>query len=756
MHTIVENICFLYENTINPARSKVFRLVRNIAIMLIVSLLAEVFIFNINYFSTLSNTPVDMNDKIEISRGFQSSSAESEAYRLTSENKTIEFHDINCDVNSLFVNFPTTQNAQSLQLKIQYTDEAHLTYFDTTEYTTGIPNVTVSTSSEATQYIKLKSTGKMQNLKIEVVADGSHDLQFPLFLDTIVINPNRPFNFLPLRFFALFSILLLIYAFRPKSAIYNIKIRQSDIASKAGIIASTTIEIALACAFLFYGSNLVGVATNFYNYGDWDGKSIVNSYEVGGDNAQQYADLARAIAHGQVYLEDEPPQWLKDMDTPYDKGARDEAQKETGESYLFDVAFFNGHYYVYFGVVPVFIFYLPFYLLTGANFPTAIGVLIATIAFIVGITALLHRFAKYHFKQINLGVFILCQVAVVCCSGVLYLLKFPTFYSLPIACSLALCVWGIYFWMRGRSSRNRCLNFLVGSLCMALIFGCRPQLVLLSFLAFPLFWKTYIKEKRLLSREGACEFACLVAPYVAVVGLLLFYNYIRFGSLFDFGANYNLTVHDMTKRGLSLGRIAPALFSFFFQTANITGVFPYLQSVNFDTTFVGQTVREVTFGGIFACLPILWTLLFSRSAIKLRNAQRKSRTTTGVIMTLIISGFFIAILDAEVAGILQRYYSDFSLMFLASAILIVFIFAENVESQSSLAQANIVPATTLDSIQTLQLRLSDKLFNKVIIVLVTISVVYSVLVCFVPETGWYSDIYPMFYQELVKSVQFWT
>ena len=59
------------------------------------------------------------------------------------------------------------------------------------------------------------------------------------------------------------------------------------------------------------------------------------------------------MADGQLYLEVEPPQWLVDMDNPYDKGARDELQKQTGESYLFDVAYYEGHYYVYFGVLPV-------------------------------------------------------------------------------------------------------------------------------------------------------------------------------------------------------------------------------------------------------------------------------------------------------------------------------------------------------------------------------------------------------------------
>ena len=82
----------------------------------------------------------------------------------------------------------------------------------------------------------------------------------------------------------------------------------------------------------------MGIATANYNSGSWDGHSIVNTYEVGGENAQQYAELAKAMAHGQLYLEEEPPQWLQEMENPYDKGARDELQKQTGEAYLFDVA----------------------------------------------------------------------------------------------------------------------------------------------------------------------------------------------------------------------------------------------------------------------------------------------------------------------------------------------------------------------------------------------------------------------------------
>ena len=85
-------------------------------------------------------------------------------------------------------------------------------------------------------------------------------------------------------------------------------------------------------------------------------------------------------------------------------------------------------------------------------------------------------------------------------------------------------------------------------------------------------------------------------------------------------------------------------------------------------------------------------------------------------------------------GILQRYYADFSFMFLASAVLLVFIVNENLQRDA----------------------VSTNLLMKVLLAAVAVSVAYSTLLCFVPETGWVSDVYPWAYQDIVEMVQFWT
>ncbi len=724
MPTLFENIAQAFKHLMRLHKGEVLHILRAIVGIVITAVLLECLVFNFNYFRTLGYSSTDLTSQLTLQQNA------AKQYKLTEVDHVIEFSNINKHIDNLYLNLDPDQPAQVVEVKVQFTDEAHATYFDSTEYTQGVPVVEVSTTSKGSKYLNLNTTGNVTNLHIEIV---SKKTSYPLYLLGVSINTPEPFAFNPLRFVIVLSLLLLGYAFRPKSSIYKLGIRETPRLSRGIMVCAVIIEIFVMSAYLLFGSNLVGIATKDYNSGSWDQKSIVNVFEVGGENAQQYAMLAQSLANGKLYLEEEPPDWLKEMDEPYDRGARDELQKETGEPYLFDVAYYEGHYYVYFGVVPEVVFYLPFYLLTGKNFPTAIGILIMCILFVAGCAALLDRFARYHFKRVSLGLYLLLQIPLVMCCGLLYLLKFPTFYSLPIMCAMAFSIWGLYFWMRGRSSERASGWYLAGSLCMALVFGCRPQLVVFSLLAFPLFWNKFITKGHIRTKQGVRQFACLVAPYVVVVAGVMWYNYARFGSPMDFGANYNLTVNDMTKRGMNVGRIAPALFAYFFQTPSTTGVFPFIQGVHFETTYLGQTIKEVTFGGIFATIPLLWVLLFARPILKLRLRQRSTHTVASVVMVLLASGFIVAILDAEMAGILQRYYADFSFMFLAATVLLVFIVNENLPVGSDLSNRLMFCLTLA----------------------VAVSVAYSVLLCFIPETGWVSDIYPWAYHDILEMVRFW-
>ena len=173
-------------------------------------------------------------------------------------------------------------------------------------------------------------------------------------------------------------------------------------------------------------------------------------------------------------------------------------------------------------------------------------------------------------------------------------------------------------------------------------------------------------------------------------------------------------MNDMTQRGLQASRILPAFFAYFIQPPNVTGVFPFINPVIFETTYLGQTIKEVTFGGVLICLPVLWILFFAPPLLKVRRKVRQTRTIMGVIIVLLVASLLIAILDAQMAGILQRYYADFSFMLLISAVLLAFIANEKV---------------------SLWPKKYKSIVTNIMIGLVGISVLYSLLICFVVETG---------------------
>lgn len=257
----------------------------------------------------------------------------------------------------------------------------------------------------------------------------------------------------------------------------------------------------------------------------------------------------------------------------------------------------------------------------------------------------------------------------------------------------------------------------------------------------------------LFTKKGSKEFACLLAPYFVVAAGIMMYNRARFGSFFDFGANYNLTVNDMTQRGMNAGRLLPALFAYFLQTPTTTGVFPWLQPTTFDTTYLGQTIKEVTFGGILVCLPILWVLAFAKPILSYRIRERSTHTVASVVMTMLASALIVACLDAQMAGILQRYTADYSILMLIPSILLCFIANDALAPDKENDDRGVELKVGSSAVPKV---LAHHLFLRVLGVLVFLSLLYSTLICFIPETGWYSDVYAWAYQDLIEMVEFWT
>ena len=318
-------------------------------VILLCAAALEVVVFNFNHWRSLTWQPITANEQSNLQE------TADERLRISAIDNTIEFDYVGVPVHNIKLDFSGNQSAQNVPVKIWFTDDAHSTYFDDDEYTAGVPVTYVSTNNEESKYLNINASGSVYKLRIQVgIDDGETKVTYPLYLSKVVLNAPEPFSFSGERFLFAACIMALIYAFRPKSSLYRTQLREHPRRTKIAVIGVAAVEILVGAAFLLFGTNLVGVATQHYNSGSWDGVSVVNVFECGGENAQQYAELAKSMTHGKLYLEEEPPNWLQNMDDPYDRGARDQLVKETGEDVpVRDTAYYEGHYYVYFGVVPV-------------------------------------------------------------------------------------------------------------------------------------------------------------------------------------------------------------------------------------------------------------------------------------------------------------------------------------------------------------------------------------------------------------------
>ena len=248
----VEDIAEEGAALIQERKADIRRIAVRVVALLVVALALEVFLFNMNFFRSASYNPIDLADRITLDQVAQPGSSDhglgqDTQFRFTESSSTVEFHDLNTAVHSIHLDFDNSQAAQNLNVKISFTDAGHETYFSTTEYTYGPPEVTVSTHSEQSQYLYLESSGTINDLKIEITGD---DVTYPVILNTVVLNDHQAFDFNGARFFITFALLLLAYVFRPRSSIYRCLVREHPRFSRAVIVCATACEIAVLCIYL--------------------------------------------------------------------------------------------------------------------------------------------------------------------------------------------------------------------------------------------------------------------------------------------------------------------------------------------------------------------------------------------------------------------------------------------------------------------------------------------------------------------------
>ncbi|MBS5449930.1 MAG: hypothetical protein KHZ24_01760 [Coriobacteriia bacterium] len=617
----------------------------HLIILVVIAVLLEVFLFNFRHWESLGYEEQVLRDTpIRVTRA---------DYSLGFSSLDTKIHNVKVEVAS-----STSNDNSSVWVSYAVTDEGNSEPYY-------LPVAQLHPDNERSEVQSVFTYGNIKSLRVSFPGDvwGGVDGRtlvasnsFPITVNSISINAEVPFAFSFLRLSLTFLALCVVWFLRPNGALGRIPALSTGWGARA--IRGGVLAVVLVLLFVYWTSfpKWVAIATANYNADEFSGRTgeLYEVFDQPDTATNEYAKLAQAFAAGQLDLLQEPPQWLIDMDNPYDYGARSEESTHHLRGYLWDTAYYDGQYYVYFGVLPVLVFYLPYYLLTGLTFPNSVAVLIPTLLFVVGLYSLMRALVRYRFTKTSLGTFLLVFLGILCASQLLVGLGRPGLYNVPVSFARCLSVWGLCLWYRGWCKGSP-VRLAGGSLCIALISACRPQLLILIPLMFVILF-LIVRSKDMPRQQKITWSAWLLVPVVVVAAGVMWYNWARFGSVTDFGAAYNLTYNDMTHRGHSIVRMLEGAYYYLFNPPYVVSTFPFMHMANVYPGFSGTTTYEPMLGGAFLLFPMLWSLVMLGSVRKGPHADRPVFWMAGYLFAAAV---ILVLFDTEGAGILLRYTQDF-------------------------------------------------------------------------------------------------
>lgn len=374
---------------------------------------------------------------------------------------------------------------------------------------------------------------------------------------------------------------------------------------------------------------------------------------------QGYQSLATALLRGTVSVSDGSAQ-LAALANPYDPSARSTLPTGSGWAstapYMFDYAYYGGKYYVYFGIVPCLLFYLPYRAAIGVDLSDITVCVWLNIALIIGTFLLMNELRRRYCPRLPWSLQMLASVTMSLSTAICLSLKSATTYGVSITTGIALSLLGLAAWMSSARAAN---GFdaswgLLGSLLMALAVGCRPQMAFLSFFIFPIF------SKQLHERQSNKRLALLLIPYVPVACGIMWYNAIRFGSPLEFGARYQLAGQDLVSQPWEPARIPIGLWYYLLAPMSLIPEFPFLLVQDVTTSYTGELAHGTQVGGILWLMPILLIML----APRVWRAAPRTRWWRIIAFTITIVD---VIADTIAGGIIMRYQLDFRLALAAAA-----------------------------------------------------------------------------------------
>ncbi len=577
--------------------------------------------------------------------------------RLTSLDTKVGTLEIVCDMPDVT---HEGQGTPFVDVAIDAMDESHAA-----SYRTDVADAQIVRGDDRSSIIVLDLTGKVSELRIRMhVAEGE-----TFAIQSMSLNRPLPFRFSILRSAILLLVPLAIYAlatFPSMRAPYERGKKRF-----LGISFSMTAVFmlaAIALTFMYQYDTSRGVLSNFLS-------------TSGNQITQELVDAFRA---GQVSLLDRPSEDLMALNNPYDWSERIAANV----NYKWDHLLFDGKYYSYYGIAPVILLFLPYNLLTGAYFPTAEAVLLFGGLGILFLSLLYMEFVDRFCRGLPLNMLIAGLIILQLSSGVWYNFCSPLFYEIAQTAGFLFTCAGFFFLLRSRviggEGKIRFGSLLLAVFCLATAVLCRPTLAVYCVAALPFLVFGFFKLKNHLhlatsktKRERMWTYVGYISAslsFFVVFGVAqMVYNYVRFGSPFDFGIQYSLTINDFTRSQYHTDFVAVGLYNFLLAFPQIHPNFPYVFS-NLSTL----SVNGYYFIATTSAVGLLWRALPTFGYLGIGSAwkslQKRERWQAVLLwLPVCVIAPLVILFSIWESGYAVRYCTDFAWQLVLGGMSIFFL-----------------------------------------------------------------------------------
>ena len=461
------------------------------------------------------------------------------------------------------------------------------------------------------------------------------------------ITINEPiFDFSILRFTIIFVICLFVDLLKNTSLLSA----KYDFSRKMLDMAIVGLFVVILIVYIFEQNNMMSLTQEELN-------NVSTVYK-------EPMLSAMAIQNNGV-LDLEVSDSLKEMSNPYDAGKRDSSDI----SYEYDVSYYNGNYYSYFGIAPIISLVIPSRIILGRYFSSSVY---NTIFLVLGIITafavykkLIKRFVIENDKSIIPAVlFYLGFFAIIFGSNYLTILSGRK-YDLAITTGIfyilasAWLILSLY-----ESTKYRLVKYSLLGFTLSMIVLSKPSYILYYPLLFVLAWG-HIKDIITHLKENRQELIkCILGTGVPLVIFAIFqmrYNYVRFENVLEFGAKYQLTSYNMnTLMSFSFGKILFGLSKYLFTMPVFDLVrFPFfaIQS-GIYMGGLNELVYQNHIVGI-CFIPMIWIILFSKTILSKGSNNKQYKA---LLYSALIIGVLLIILTTCMGGISENYIIDYKLI----------------------------------------------------------------------------------------------